>query len=176
MVELAFGDGQVWAAYGDTVGRFEAPRAEFVESTSVPGAGDLAFGDGAVWTVVEGGAVVRLIPTVRRFTEEGEGDAAVETRVEYVGMEITSKIAANAEPGARIAFGEGSVWVVSGSNGEGELVQIDPGKKEVVGRFRLAGGRFALAAGDGWLWVTDEGGDRIIRIDPESPGGGSSTP
>lgn len=175
MVELASGDGQVWAGYGDKVGRFEAPRAEFVEATSVPGAGDLAYGDGAVWTVVDGG-VVRLVPVVRRFIVEGEGETAVETRVEYVGMEITSRIAANAEPAARIAFGEGSVWVVSGSDGTGELVQIDPAKDEVVGRFRLSGGPFAVAVGSGWLWVTDEDGDRIIRIDRESPGESSSAP
>ena len=174
MAELAVGgSGGVWASYADTVGPFSVTGPSPSSTARVAGAGDLAYGDGAVWTVVEGGAVVRLVPTVRKFTEGENGDV---TRQEYVGMEITSKIAANADPGARIAFGEGSVWVVSGSNGEGELVQIDPGKEEVVGRFGLSGGRFSLAAGDGWLWVTDEGGDQILRIDPESPGGRSSTP
>lgn len=65
---------------------------------------------------------------------------------------------------------------MSGSDGDGELVQIDPAKDEVVGRFLLPGGPFAVASGDGWLWITDEGGDRIMRIDPKSPGGGSSAP
>ncbi len=173
LVEFAVGDDRVWAAYGDTVGLFEAPRAEFVEATQVPGAGDLAYGAGTVWTVVEGGAVVRLVPKVRRVTVDDEGEVV---REEVVGLEVAAKIAANAEPGARIAFGEGSVWVVSGSDGTGELVRIDPAKDEVVGRFRLSGGAFSVAAGAGWLWVTDEDGDRVMRIDPESPGGSPSSP
>jgi hypothetical protein len=173
MAELAVGGSGVWVSYADSVRPFEVEGPSRSKVAPVAGAGDLAYGAGAVWTVVEGGAVVRLVPTVRRFTEGEDGGV---TRQEFGAMEISAKIPANAEPGAHIAFGEGSVWVVSGSDGDGELVQIDPDKDEVVGRFRLSGGPFAVAAGDGWLWVTDEGGDRVMRIDPHSPGGRSSTP
>jgi streptogramin lyase len=172
MAELAIGGSGVWVSYTDSVGPFEVSKPSS-KVASVTGAGDLAYGDGAVWTVVEGGAVIRLVPNVRKFTEGEDGGVI---RQEFGDIEISAKIPANAESGAQIAFGEGSVWVVSGSNGDGELVQIDPAKDEVVGRFALSGGPFAVAAGDGWLWVTDEGGDRIMRIDPQSPGGRSSTP
>jgi streptogramin lyase len=170
--ELAFGSDLLWFSYEGTVAAFEPEGPSTTNSVSVSGAGDMAFGAGSVWTVVDGGAVVRLVPKVRTITEDEGGEVVRDV----VGLEIATKVAANAESHAHIAFGEGFVWVVSGSNGDGELVQIDPDKDEVVGRFALSGGPFAVAAGDGWLWVADESGDRIMRIDPQSPGGRSGTP
>ena len=181
MVELAFGGSGAWRSYAETVGPYAEGPPHRVRVAQVAGAGDLTYGAESLWTVVEGGAVVRLAPKVRRITVDEDGEVTRDedgevTREEPVGLEISAKIAANAEPDARIAFGEGSVWVVSGASGTGELVQIDPAKDEVVGRFRLSGGPFSVAADAGWLWVTDEDGDRIMRIDPKSPGGRPSTP
>jgi hypothetical protein len=172
LVELASGGAGIWASWSGGVRPYSDDGPSRTRVAPVPGAGDIVYGAASVWTVVDGGAVVRLVPQFRTAAE----DVGIEVARDVVDLEVAAKVPANAEPGAHIAFGEGSVWVVSGSNGDGELVQIDPAKDEVVGRFRLSGGPFAVAAGEGWLWVTDEGGDRIMRIDPQSPGGRPGTP
>ena len=65
----------------------------------------------------------------------------------------------------RVTTGSGAVWVTSWV--PGELFQVDPEAREVVGRPVDTGrGSFALAAGDGYVWVTvlNEDALRQVRV------------
>lgn len=62
----------------------------------------------------------------------------------------------------RIAFGEGSLFVVDSLTGS--LHRIDPSENEVVDSILLEGTPNDIVVGDRFAWVTDAANDRVLRI------------
>jgi len=65
-----------------------------------------------------------------------------------------------------VALGEGSVWVANSS--DGSLTRIDAVSGAVIKTIALGAGATDVVAGAGAVWVSDEAGDRVFRIDPSS--------
>jgi len=171
---VAYGDGWVWAAFGDsTFARIRPADGHLSRSTfagAVPTA--VVVGSGSVWVLSAGDA------TLRRFNpttfEEGalrpisvgrrpiglafgvgdvwvanQGDDTV-TRVDP-GTNATQGIHVGDEPAA-IAVGPDAVWVANA--GDGTVSRIDPAKNEVVGRIRVGNAPAGVAVANGYVWVT----------------------
>src|SRR6266542_266365 len=171
---VAYGDGWVWAAFGDsTFARIRPADGHLSRSTfagAVPTA--VVVGSGSVWVLSAGDA------TLRRFNpttfEEGalrpisvgrrpiglafgvgdvwvanQGDDTV-TRVDP-GTNATQGIHVGDEPAA-IAVGPDAVWVANA--GDGTVSRIDPAKNEVVRRIRVGNAPAGVAVANGYVWVT----------------------
>ena len=171
---VTYGDGWVWAAFGDsTFARIRPADGRPSRSTfagAVPTA--LTVGSGSVWVLSSGDS------TLRRFNpttfEEGalrpisvgrrpsglafgmgdvwvanQGDDTV-TRVDP-GTNATQDIHVGDEPAA-IAVGTDAVWVANA--GDGTVSRIDPVKNEVVERIRVGNAPAGVVVGDGYVWVT----------------------
>ena len=76
-----------------------------------------------------------------------------------------------------VAIGEGAVWVVNQPGGRccppqrfgrGQVTRVDPGANAVVATIPVGGDPEAIAAGLGFVWVTDAGRQAVRRIDPQS--------
>jgi Glutamine cyclotransferase len=117
-----------------------------------PGLTDVVTGFGGVWvTGAEG--VARVDPATNEVAEvrvPGTGDYA------------------------RIAIGEGSVWVTAPDlrpdGSRGNLVRIDPFTNEVAATINIGGPIQGLAVGGGSVWVTvpDGGSSTLYRVDPRT--------
>jgi virginiamycin B lyase len=68
-----------------------------------------------------------------------------------------------AEPKGTLAWGTGSVWVVS--EARGVLSRIDPATNAPVAEVYVAARPFAVAAQDDVVWVTSEAGNVLTRVD-----------
>ncbi|MEX1045981.1 MAG: hypothetical protein WD757_05835 [Actinomycetota bacterium] len=139
---IAEGDSAIWvAAYGvrggggeDGAGlyRIDPERAvveRTIPTTVVPGwevgGGGLTFGNGSMW-----------IAGYTKFHGKLQG---VLQRVSTRTNRVVATTALGGTGGADVAAGLGSIWVaVSGTRDKGaEIVQVDPGTNEIVGRTRL---------------------------------------
>jgi len=143
---LAYGADALWAASAgaNTVTRVNPYNNLVVETIAVPGGPrDLTVGGGAVWTL-------------------NQSDGSV-TRIDAKSNTITTTIRIPAPLGAhaRIAFGEGSVWVAGATT---PLVRIDPRNNQVAQIF-TGTGTAVLAVAHGSLWI---GGSpaTVWRLDP----------
>jgi streptogramin lyase len=68
-----------------------------------------------------------------------------------------------AEPQGTLAWGTGSVWVLS--DAKGVLSRIDPATNTPVAEAYVAARPFAVAAKDDVVWVTSDEGSALTRID-----------
>jgi streptogramin lyase len=68
-----------------------------------------------------------------------------------------------AEPKGTLAWGTGSVWVLS--DAKGVLSRIDPATNTPVAEAYVAARPFAVAAKDDVVWVTSDEGSALTRID-----------
>jgi streptogramin lyase len=64
-----------------------------------------------------------------------------------------------------MAYGFGSLWVLGF-----ELERLSPATMRRVGRVQLTGGFVRVAAGLGSVWVADDEGRAVLRIDPREEG------
>ena len=64
-----------------------------------------------------------------------------------------------------MAYGFGSLWVLGF-----ELERLSPATMRRVGRVQLTGGFVRVAAGLGSVWVADDEGRSVLRIDPREEG------
>jgi streptogramin lyase len=113
----------------------------------------VAVGEGAVWAVSSNdGVLLRVDP--------GTGRVLKTVSLDHIGAPD------------RLAAGEGSVWIgffVSSSSLPGQWVwRYEPSGDDLspVGTLRTVPA--ALAAGLGWLWITDLAGPRVLRVQPDS--------
>lgn len=145
--ELAADADVAWASSdGQIVGlRIEGGEVVRGPMIEVPGAGDIAARAGIVWVVTDSGGIVRV-----------DGDAG----------EVTARSDLGVAPGSRVAATGDVVWVVGGAGGRGEIVGVDAGSLDVLGRRALEGGPFAVTTADGAAWVTDAAGDVLLRVEP----------
>lgn len=143
---LAFGADALWVASASSnlVTRVNPFNNLIVETIAVPNQPrDIATGGGAVWTWNQGdGSVTRIDPKTNTVT-------------------TTIKVEATVGRDARIAFGEGSVWVAGTAL---PLVRIDPRTNRVAQMFAGAGSP-ALAIAHGSLWIAGSA-TSVWRLDP----------
>jgi sugar lactone lactonase YvrE len=142
--------GSIWLFAPDqevlTVHRID-PEGNDVASVELPGIRCQQFGVSpeGVWACV-GGALVRIDPTTNQVAER------IEARL--------------ASTFARLAYGAGSLWALSTSAVEPDIVlRVDPtdGSTTSIPLGHVAGG---MAFGGGALWVTSPAEDLLLRIDP----------
>jgi YVTN family beta-propeller protein len=171
---VTYGDGWVWAAFGDSTFARIRPADGRPSRSTFAGAVPIAVvvGSGSVWVLSSGDATLRRFnPTT--FAEgalrpisvgrrpsgiafgmgdvwvANQGDDTV-TRVDP-GTNATQDIHVGDEP-AGVAVGPDAVWVANA--GDGTVSRIDPVKNEVVRRIRVGNAPTGVAVGDGYVWVT----------------------
>jgi YVTN family beta-propeller protein len=116
---------------------------EKVDCVLTPVPEDLALDGDAIWRTLRGG--------VERVSLQGGGVEKVDLRA----------------PATRLAYGEGSLWVVVFS-ATSYLVQIDPATREEVRRRAIPIQGTAIAVTDGALWVAAGDVDEVWRFDPRT--------
>ena len=146
-VALAFGGDALWVASdsGNLVTRINPFNNLIVETIAVPNhPGDITTGGGAVWTWNRAdGSVSRIDPKTNTLT-------------------ATIKLGVPVGVDARIAFGEGSLWLAGTAL---PLARIDPRTNQVVQIFSGVGSP-ALAVAHGSLWLA--GSEKTVwRLDPK---------
>jgi DNA-binding beta-propeller fold protein YncE len=116
-----------------------------------PGAGNMAVADGKLWVLDAAGTVVRVDPAANRV----------------VGKPL--RVPADADA---IAVGERALWVTRGAPGDlagprkDTVTRIDPASGRTVATIRVRRAPLDVAVTPGAVWVTNAGGDSVVRIDP----------
>jgi YVTN family beta-propeller protein len=166
---VAVGRGAVWVASATagngngTVSRIEPAGNAVIETVEVR-AGDegdlfapatpsaLAVGNDSVWT-----------------NHVREQLAAIETGDDHAVSKLDLAARDSADG---LAVGFGSVWVASGASDT--LLQVDPARRTVAARIRIAAapgkrvaGPLGIAVGLGSVWVADSLANAVSRIDPK---------
>jgi YVTN family beta-propeller protein len=108
-----------------------------------PAPEDLALEGDAIWMAISNG--------VQRVSLQGGGVETVDLRA----------------AATRLAYGEGSLWVVVFS-ATSYLVQIDPATREEVRRRAIPIQGTAIAVAEGALWVAAGDVDEVWRFDPRT--------
>lgn len=143
---IAFGAEALWVASdsANLVTRINPFNNLVVETIAVPNhPRDIATGGGAIWTWNRAdGSVSRIDPKTNTLT-------------------TTIKLGVPVGSDAKIAFGEGSLWVAGNALA---LARIDPRTNQVVQIFAGAGSP-ALAVAHGSLWLAGSG-KAVWRLDP----------
>jgi YVTN family beta-propeller protein len=143
---VAFGEGHVWAAYGDsTLARIRLPDVRPAGSTlagSTPAA--VVVGGGAVWVANSGDA------TVQRFNPVTFAEGPLRTF--NVGRRPTG-----------LAFGAEAVWVAN--QGDDSVMRVDPSTGSTF-PIRVGAAPAAVAVGADAVWVANSGDGTVSRIDP----------
>jgi YVTN family beta-propeller protein len=155
-LSLAVGDGSVWVANHDvhTVTRIDDTTGQVIANITIPSEPHrVAFGEGAVWVANwHINSVTRIDPQTNQI----------------VGEPIPIGFHAG-----NIAVGLGSVWVTSDYRGPVDaapedvvLVRIDPQTNEVVETIPLGGHPIDVEIGGDAVWVSVQGPDKVLRINP----------
>jgi DNA-binding beta-propeller fold protein YncE len=135
---------------GTTVPAFD--RGGFAAVIPLPGAASMTVADGRLW-VLDAGKVVRIDPRTNAV----------------VGKPL--RVPADAEA---IAVGERALWVTRGAPGDlagphkDTVTRIDPASGRTVATIRVRRGPLDVAVTPGAVWVTNSGGDSVVRIDPKT--------
>jgi YVTN family beta-propeller protein len=98
----------------------------------------VTVGENAVWAVGTDGEMARIDRTGR----------------------ITTVFQATGRGAAQLAFGFDAVWVLNPI--QGTLTRIDPATYDVVATIHVNGGASDIAAGGGWVWVTEPKASPLI--------------
>jgi YVTN family beta-propeller protein len=143
---VAFGEGHVWAVYGDsTLARVQPQDVREAGSAlvaAVPSA--VAVSGRAVWVVSSDANVVQ------RFDADTFSEGPI--REVNVGQHPVA-----------IAVGEGALWVAN--RGDDTVTRIDPNTGATLD-IRVGDEPNGLAVGEGAVWVSAAGGATVSRIDP----------
>ena len=147
---IAAGDGTVWVAnYDDeTLSRIDPDTRAVQQYVSLPRTPTgLATGAGAVW-VANGltGEVTRVDP----------GPPAV------AGDPFNASFRGTA---GSVTVGEGAVWATFSG---GEIAKIAPSTSEVLATGVVGSSPSAIAAGEGWVWVTNAGDNSLSKVNPRT--------
>jgi YVTN family beta-propeller protein len=145
---VAFGEGSVWAAFGDsTIARIDPTNARVAASSfsgALPSA--LVVGNGAIWVANAGDS------TVQRFHPATFAEGAI--RSISVGRQPTA-----------IAFGEGGVWVANAA--DDSITHIDPGTSSTR-TIGVGVGPVGVGVGSGAVWIANASDRTISRVDTET--------
>jgi YVTN family beta-propeller protein len=148
---VTFGEGSVWAVYGDsTLARVDPTTVKILGRTfasAVP-AGIATFA-GYVWVVnTDSANVQRFQPST---FESGPLGAPT-----TVGQRPTA-----------IAAGEGALWVAN--SGSDTVTRVDTGTPPTTETIDVGDGPVAIDVGAGAVWVANAGDGTVWRIDPKPP-------
>jgi DNA-binding SARP family transcriptional activator len=152
-----------------------------------PGTGRIAAGAGFLWITVPGSTVVRVDPghpgqRLPIVPDSGaRGPIAFQGEQAWVAgaSDVFPVAAGSGTPGAAIdtgaargvAFGQGSVWVVSGGPGHvggvrQALRRINPRSGLVETTITTGGDPFAVTVAAGSVWVAGRSDKTVYRVDP----------
>jgi YVTN family beta-propeller protein len=169
---VAFGEGAVWAVFGNSIfGKIDPGTNELESPTGIAGSSPsaIAVGEGYVWVANSGdNKISQILPeTVSEIekTSVGRqpygvavGDGAVwvtnhgddnVTRYDVNGSSFYIPVG---KAPIGIAFGEGSVWVANAD--DGTVSRIDPVERKVVETIGVGGRPYNVVVSDGRVWVT----------------------
>ncbi len=194
---IAIGGGSVWFTLNghDQLSRLTADGK--VEATDAQGAYEVAFGEGAAWASAGGIFVVRVDPQSGNSTATvqtksgiiedpiavGGGAAWVAAgtsidRVDAATNQVSASIALSSDlPGVQgvlspLAYGENALWLLAyyGTPGKRAIVKIDPATNSIAAKQDVAtdGADDGLVTGFGAVWVSSEGGQKILKISPST--------
>jgi YVTN family beta-propeller protein len=199
-LDVAPGVGAVWVVSEDFgVFRIDPETDEplEIEDDLLAAPTDVAAGQGSVFVLGES-SLLRIDPRSLAVTEfaqvdpsqnqdlqlsEGavwvaDGDAGEVTRFDIETGEASDPIFVGGTFTA-IASGEGSMWMISGNEGDdGNLTRIDPDSAEIIGeRVSLGGRPYDVTTGADSVWVVNYATGSVSRLDPNalpavSPTGG----
>jgi len=155
-LSLAVGEGSVWVANHDagTITRIDIATGQVVADIPVPSEPHrVAYGEGAAWAAnFHTDSVTRIDPQTNQV----------------VGQPIPI-----GHPAGNMAAGLGSVWVTSDYRGPVDaapkdvvLVRLDPATDQVIETIQLGGHPIDVEILDGSVWVSLQGPDRLVRINP----------
>ena len=188
-LDIAAGVGAIWVVSdGDSLYRID-PESDAVQPIeSVEDPTDVSAGQDRVM-VLGGSTLVSLDPLTldaTHFADVAEsrnqdlqmsegtvwvanGDTGEVTRYDLVSGVASEPIYVGGNFTA-IASGEGSMWMVSGDEGDDDvLTRIDPATGAIVGeRTRLGGRPYDVTTGAGSIWVANYGGGSVTRLDPDT--------
>ena len=148
---VAFGEGAVWAVFGDSTLARINPNPQSVEVTGrtiVPGAAPagIVVESGLLWIVNTDSATVDRYPP--GTFEEGPLVPATS-----VGSRPTA-----------IAARDNVVWVAN--TGGGTVNRIDPGQPPSTEQTEVGDSPVGVAVGAGAVWVANRGGRTVSRLEP----------
>ena len=143
---VATGGGAAWATTGNAVLRIDPRTDRARQLLADPGASlaGVAFGAGSLW-VEDTAGIVRVDPGTGR---------------------VTARIGVGA---SALSFGEGALWALRPPGlGGGQLVRIDPATNAARAFSLPTGKTWALAAGEGAVWVSAAcpASACLLRVDP----------
>jgi len=149
---IAIGAGSVWVASlgARTMTRIDAQTRALQATIPLSAtATDVAFGYGSVWTA-NGilGSVSRIDPAVN----------AVSTTTQDVSSRSTD---------GSIAVGEGAVWYASAI---GTVTELDRSSAKIAGTGIAGVSPSDVAAGEGFVWVTNAGASSVSEMNPRTLG------
>jgi YVTN family beta-propeller protein len=155
-ISSALGDGSLWVANHDahTVTRIDLATKQVLANITVPSEPHrVAFGEGTVWVANwHINSVTRIDPRTNQV----------------VGEPILIGFHAG-----NIAVGLGSVWVTSDYRAPMDaapedvvLVRIDPQTNQAVETIHLGGHPIDVEIAGEAVWVSVQGSDKIVRINP----------
>jgi len=169
----AFGDGAVWAVFGNSIiGKIDPGTNELEPPTGIAGStpAAIAVGEGAVWVANAGdNTISRILPeTVSAVSTPSVGrqpsGLAIGAGAVWVtnrGDDIVTRYDASSgssfpiqvgDAPIGIAFGEGGIWVANAD--DGTVSRIDPVERKVVQTIEVGGRPVGVAVSDGRVWVT----------------------
>jgi YVTN family beta-propeller protein len=186
---VVYGESAVWVLNSDeqTVSQLDPRTGTRVRTQPAPaGATDLAIGAGALWVATNRRTVTRFDPLSGFKTQtfslpvasaaagpQATQLAADSGSVWAGGPGVVVRLAPRPQRQVEDAFccgelaiGAGAVWATDLQG----VLQIDPGKGTRAGHVTLSFLGRDVAADDGAVWVTNQGGDQVWRIDPKSAG------
>ena len=150
---VAVGAGGVWVtnSASGTVTRLDPATGKFVDTIGVgPDLNDVAVGLGSVW-VADGndGTVTEIDPSLDQVAQtipQGGQPTIAPNPVFYVAVDSSH------------------VWATRGN----QLLRIDPGSGRVE-VWAKVGTPTGLATGGGYVWVTSQTQNLLLRVDPRKP-------
>jgi streptogramin lyase len=139
---LAFAEGSVWVR-GLDLTKLDPQTSRVMATVDLPLSQDRPFApgdnlseaDGSLWTVDLNGTIYRIDPGNDQLAK-----ATIATKVQATDVSI----------------GEGAMWVLSRL--DASLVRVDLATGEVGAPLHVSGDPIALTAGEGAVWVVQNGG------------------
>jgi hypothetical protein len=193
--EVAASDRWVWVLNANdgtgTISRLDARTRQRVSTFSVGGTPrTIVAAFDSLWVGTTEGRVFRIdpgsdlvesgwtLPNAGAATafavDQGAGWLAVGPNAVWAGSTralsridpLTGRLRPRASPvWGPMAYGFGSLWVLGS-----ELERVSPATMRREATVELTGGFVRVAAGLGSVWVSDDEGQAVLRVDPEQDG------
>jgi len=188
-LRLAAGEGRVWVAacLDKLIAVIDPAANSVVDTVEVDSCWNVALGGGAVWVPTGERTVTRIdpesltaIPAV--FVQSGPSEitsafgsmwtanvnAMSLSRFDPQTRQVTATLATGLEKASYtllgLAAGEGRVWVAS----NGGVLGFDPASNQLAVTFHTVQEPWNLATAGGLLWVTTNGPEGIVGLDPDT--------